>query len=890
MAQQSLDLSLKGLFTSPNNLSGVPEGALEIARNVQIDTKNIVSSRRGQTQYGDPLTVGAGQVNKIFNYASSLITNYDDKLAYDAGSGNWTDYSGTYVAPSNEYKMRSMEALKNFYFTTDSGIFKLDALNGTPRKAGVVQALGGTATTTGTTGFLLDNSAVAYRMIWGYIDANNNLIIGAPSQRLVVTNDTGSPVDVVLTYAIPSTITTEYFYQIYRSLGTATSADEPSDELQLVIQGNPSSGEISAKTFTVTDITPYSLMRATLYTSPSVEGIANSNNEPPFALDMDVFKGSAFYANIRQKQSLSLAMISVESPSLGYVLDAGDTTNGNAHIINLSDTSDMRAGMRIVGTGLQSDTRILTVDSPTQVTMTKTATATASAVNFEFQDRITIAGTDYWAGFAADLATNTFEVYTGGTPAQNLTQTAINFVQTVNTSASNTLIYAFYVSGVEDLPGQILFQERSIGGAAFYATSTAGDSFSPNLQTSGTANGSDNDARQNRVAISKPGLVEAVPIYTYFDIGSANFPIQRVVALRDGIFFFKLDGIYRLSGETFSSFTVTLVDNTVTLKAPESAVPFNNQVFCFTTQGICAVTDSGVQIMSVPIENQLLELSSEQFTNFASASFGVAYESSRQYMFFTVTAEQDTHATQAFIYNSLTDTWTQWVMDRTCGVVNKTINKLFMAQTDTGQILIERKSFTNDDYADEQFDVVIASIDSMTQVTLVDASNVEEGMTITQGARKTLVTDVDNDIISVVDSSNFEADDAIVYTPIDNMIQWAPIDAKNPGILKQFSEITLLFRNAAFSEIDAGFASNISVGTQTVSITSVSGGAWGQFSWGTQPWGGVAGGTNVLRTYVPREVQRGTWLTLSLQTEEAFTGFSLQGVSIIYNIMSTRMR
>lgn len=960
MSSQTLNLELKGLYTSPNDLSGVPQGALLAARNVQIDTKNLISSRRGQTQYGDPLTVGSGQVNRLFNYVSSLVVNYDNKMAYDSGNGTWIPYSGTYVAPSGDYKMRSLEALKNFYFTTDAGIYKLDALTATPRKAGVVRALGGTAVLDGTTGFLLDDSAVAYRIIWGYVDANNNLIVGAPSQRLVVSNSSGNPADVELTYAIPASITTEYFYQIYRSFGTATAADEPSDELQLVIQGNPTAGEISAKEFTTLDVTPYSLMRATLYTSPSVEGIANANNEPPFALDMDVFKGSAFYANIRQKQSLSLALISVDSPSMGYLVDASVNTHTNTILDSITDTADLHVGMRAVGTGIQADSVIISIDNSNQVTISKPTTATAT-VSVEFQDAFSIGGVSYWAGSALDVPTNTFEVDTSGTPSQNINQTAINLINLINVSPSNTLLYAYYISGVEDLPGQILFEERSIGGAAFQATSSAGTSWSPTLQnqalissitvanpsvvtsknhglTTGqtitiygsnstpTVNGdrvvtvltantfsvpvnvtivgttgywvlkelviqSNNEERQNRVAISKPGQVEAVPIYTFFDIGSANFPIQRVVALRDGIFFFKLDGIYRLSGENFQSYTVNLVDNTVILKAPESAVPFNNQVFCFTTQGICAVTDSGVQIMSVPIERDLLKLSSEQFTYFASASFGVAYESARQYLFYTVTSEADQFATQAFIYNSLTDTWTQWRMDRTCGVVNSTVNKLFMAQTDTGQILIERKNYTNSDYADEQYDVIIDSVDSATQITLDDATLVEIGMTLGQGAHKTIITDVTGDILTVVASEGFIVDDAIVYTPIDNYILWAPIDAENPGVLKQFSEITLLFRNAAFSEIEAGFESEISTGLYTVDIeSSVSESAWGLFPWGDLPWGGENGGTNVLRTYVPRPAQRGAWLMLSLRTQEAFQGFSLQGVSIIYNTMSSRRR
>lgn len=890
MAQQKIDLQLRGLYTAPNNLSGVPAGSLEIANNVVINSKNLIESRKGQTQYGAPLSVGSEQVNKLFNYSSSLIVNYDDKMAYDLGAGNWIDYPGTYLPPETDKKMRSLEALKNFYFTTSKGIYKIDSLTSTPRAAGAPKALGGTDALVGTTGFLVADSAVAYRIVWGYKDANNNLILGAPSQRLVVSNPSGDNVDVVLTFLIPDTITTEYFYQIYRSNGVSPASAEPSDELQLVIQGNVTSGEILAKNFTVTDLTPYSLMRTTLYTSPSQEGILNSNNQPPFALDMDVFKGCAFYANVKQKQTLSIALISVESPSLGYVVDASVATHTNFILDSITTTANLRVGMRAVGTGIQANSVIVSIDSANQVTLDK-ATIASATVSVEFQDRFSLGGVDYWAGSSQNVAINQFFVDGTSTPGQNINATAVNLIDIINTSASNTTIYGYYISALGDLPGQILFEERAIGGANFSATSTAGDSFSPVLPTSGNAIISDNEVRQNRVYISKASQVEAVPILRFFDIGSANFPIQRVVALRDGIFFFKQDGIFRLSGETFESFTVNLLDNTVVLKVPESAVPFNNQIFCFTTQGVCAVTDSGVKIMSVPIEDKLLELSSEQYVNFAGASFGVAYESERLYMFFTVTEVDDEFATQAFIYNSLTDSWTRWEMNRTCGIVNPAVNKLFMAQADTGQVLIERKSNTSADYADEQYTVTIASVDSDTQITLVDATVVEIGMTLVQGVRSVYIEDVQGNVLTITEDTNgLVGGAAIVYTPIDNEIQWSPIDVENPGILKQFSECTFFFKNAAFREIEAGFATNVSGGAQIVPILNQGAGGWGSFEWGYQPWGGEPGGQNALRTYVPREKQRCSWLILSLRTNEAFTGFSLQGVSLLFNPMSSRFK
>ncbi len=963
MAGQKLELQIRGLYTAPNNLSGIPAGALEVADNLVINSKNLIESRRGQTQYGTPLTLtGDQQVNKLFNYSSSLITSYAAKMAYDAGSGSWTDYSGTYSQPTSTNKIRSLEALRNFYFTSSTGIWKLDALTSTPRPSGVARGLGGSYALNNTPGFLVTNTAVAYRIVWGYVDSNNNLILGAPSQRLVAINSTGSDYDVDLTFPIPDTITTEYFYQIYRSNASATATDEPSDELQLVIQANPSSVEIAAKEFTVTDSTPYSLMRAALYTNPSQEGIANSNFQPPLAADMDIFKTCAFYANTRQKQTLSIALISVESPSFGYLVDATVHTHTNTTLDNIADTTDLRVGMRCVGTGIPANTVIVSINSGTAVTISHAATGTAT-VSVEFQDRFSLGGVNYWGGTSQTTATNTFLVDVSSTPGQNINNTAINLVTLINQSASNTTLYAYYISAIDDLPGQMLFEERAIGGAEFMATSTMGASFSPPLPdqkviisntvanptvVTSTAHGltsgdsitifdsnstptidgarvvtvinantfsvpvhvtiagtagywiatdslvlSNDDANQSRVYVSKANQVEAVPIYRFFNIGSANFPIQRVIALRDGIFFFKQDGIYRISGETFESFIVTLLDNTVVLKVPESAVAFNNQVFCFTTQGVCAVTDAGVKIMSVPIETELLELSSDQFTNFATASFGVAYESARLYMFFTVSEETDTFATQAFVYNSLTDSWTRWVMNRTCGLVNTTINKLFMAVPDTGQVVIERKNYTLTDYADEQYSVTVTAVVSATQLELSSATNVEVGMTIVQNDREQVIESIDTSgfpTITVSDTNGFTTDPAIVYTPILTLMKWVPITVDNPGILKQFSEVSFFFKDAAFEQIQASFSNNIAGGSQTVDILNNSGAGWGNFAWGEVPWGGSLGGEAVLRTYVPREYQRCSWLLISLSTDQAFTAFTLQGASLMFTPMSSWIR
>jgi hypothetical protein len=260
-------------------------------------------------------------------------------------------------------------------------------------------------------------------------------------------------------------------------------------------------------------------------------------------------------------------------------------------------------------------------------------------------------------------------------------------------------------------------------------------------------------------------------------------------------------------------------------------------------------------------------------------------------MLFTVSRATDVFATQAFVYNSLTDTWTRWKMDRTCGVVNNVEDKLYMGKADSGQVMVERKTFTLRDYADEQFAVVISSIDSDTQLTITDSTNVLAGMTIEVGFRATVIDEVNGNTLTVRSTEGFNAGPGTVYTPILTKLQFLPITAGNPGILKQFSEMTLMFKDAAFRQVLVDVNSNIRSDDRTIVVRNeVFPSAWGNFIWGALPWGGGLGGNSVLRTYIPREKQRASWINVSISTEQAFTGFSLQGISIIFKPMSSRFR
>lgn len=818
---QVLGLKIKGLYTSPNPFSEVPEGALAVANNVVIDEDSIAKSRRGFGRYGT--TLSASLIENLFEYRNRLLAWLaNGTLYYDSnGSGTWVAYSGTYAVPESGVRIRSVQANRNFYFTTSTGVQKLDSLTGTVTVAGGIKALGGSGTTTGSAGWLPNNSNVAYRIVWKTEDANQNEILGAPSGRIVVSNNAGGARDVQLTFAVPSGVTTDYSYQIYRSPNSGSLATEPSDEMQLVYEAK----YVSGTSITVTDSTPDALKGQTLYTSPSQEGIALSNEPPPFCKDLTAFKGSLFAANTRNKQRLFLTMLGV---------GAGAVTIGTT---------------------------------------------------------VTIAGVTYTGESAEDPSANEFLVGSTGDPADDIEITAQSLVRVINASASNTTVYAYYTSGFASLPGQMLIEERSIGGGTFSATSNAGSAFSPALPTSGTSVSSENDEALNGVSFSKPEQPEAWPIPYFFRIGSADAPIRRILPLRDSLFVLKDDGIFRIVGEDPGSYRVSLFDNTTTIRAPESAVVLNNQIFMFSDQGVAAVSESGVQILSRPIEQDLLRLSSSVYANFQTATYGVSYESERKYILWTVTNPADTAATQAFVYNLFTQTWTTWTHreEQFAGRVLTSDNKLYLSTNDT-VVWQERKDYQLTDYADDSFAVTVTGV-SGTAVSLSSTTGLAEGWLIEQGSLQGIISSVDSATqVTLVQAVSFANGAATAFEPITNIIEFTPLFQGNPGVLKHYREITTFFRDARFDEIELGFANNFVSSTLWVEIEPEGTGVWGNFPWGSVAWGGGLGEAQGIRTFVPANRQRSLWLKYSIRLSRPFNSFSVQGLSLVYEQTDTRFR
>lgn len=829
---QLLELQIGGLFTNPNGLSAVPPGTMSIAENVVIDRESVVESRRGLRVYGD--TIGASDPRSMWTYQDRLIVHTEgNQVFYDSdAAGTWTAFAGTFTSPDSTTRIRAFQSNKNCFFTTANGLYKMTAYNSTPTAAGAPKGLGGSGSVTGATGFFTNNTNVAYRIVWGYKDSNNNLILGAPSDRIVVANTAGGLRNVSLTFQVPVGITTSWFYQVYRSPMSANISTEPSDDLQQVYEASPTAGEITARSITITDIVTDDLKQTALYTNSTQEGIGNANWQPPFAKDVCLFKNHAFYANTRSVHRLYENLLATGATS---GIQNGDTI-----------TFTIVGGASFVVTG----------------------------------------------GAAENTATGTFKVTTTGTPAENVDATARSIAKVVNAYASNTFLNAYYVSGFDDLPGQLLFERRDLSATAFTMASSRGTAWTPVPTQTST-----NDTFPNRIYISKIQQPEAVPLLNYIDIGSSTEPIERILALRDGVLVLKTDGIYRVSGDTVSSFRVALIDNTVRILARDSAVVLSNQVFFFCDQGIVAASDTSVKVISRPIENLLTPLMGvTAFPNLATESFGVGYESDRKYIFFVPTNEgdtPDTYSKKAFVYNVFTNSWTNWIKDANCGLVNPATNKLYLGCPVDGiqaHIKEERKDFGPSDYADEEFDVTI--VGQVGQVIQLNTTaNLVAGDTIYQNGVALYILSIDNATdITVEAGLTLGAGPATVYRPIQVHCTFDNIDAGNPGALKHFRRISYFFGDSNFDRMSSTFESDLSAATGVIEITRSKKYGWGSGTWGTVPWGGSVNELQRVEAIVPQTNQRCNWLDITVELNTAFSSLQLNGISLHYNKMSERFK
>ena len=915
-------LKATGLYLTDNPLEA-PVGSLSRADDSVIQRGGVVEARRGNEP--DVLTTAFA----LTAYEGSTIAHTGSRLRRRTSPSTYTEYSGTYTAPAYT-RMRFGEAKGNLYIMAAKGVYRLDDVEGEPASAGVPTALEGTFSLSGTSGYLPGQSSVAYRFVWGLRDGNDNILLGAPSGRLLASNGNTTSRDVTVTTRIPQGIVAgSHFLQIYRTepmlyaetLGppvaivggvrasnvttlttasihrftvgqtvdvqlagsttypsgqkvvTATpsgvtfsysdpgtdiaagggagtvaivtyAAADPGEEMAQVAEIFPTPADFTAGTISYVDVATFA-NGPTAYFSPSQGGIVNAKEQPPVARDMAMFKGHAFYAAVKGRQRLQMTLLAV----------------GGARGLNIGDGITVA---RREGFGL-------------------------------------VINQDYVGAGVENPAAGEFLIYTDGTPAQNIEATARSLVRVINATPGFTaLMYATYASGANDPPGIIQVEAREMDSARIavsginksnvwapalrasfevvsmervsgvvtvevastnsfqvgdmlrlearpedpnfpnglktisaipsgttfeYAEAGPDATFDPSLgyilYTDVSETYTDNGVSTNTWALSSFEEPEAVPPSNYFTVGGETATLYRVIAQGDGLWFFASDGIYRLSGDTAENFTLRPFDLTVKLLSPDSVVALANRIFALTDQGVVAVSDTGVEVVShIPgrtsIQRRLQELQAYFDTQGLGAAYrnlthAVGYETEHEYRVWIPDGYTDAQLavpSQAYVFNTQTASWTRHLVPARSAVINPAVDLLYVGG-DT-RLSRERKTRTVDDYQ--------------------DAANV-----------------------------------GIPFN-IASMVQ----TAGNPGALKHWREVVVHLEPVVPTTVGLGLSTEVSPTPATGTLTT--------------------NGLTTVRTHVPVDKSYSTTLTVGVNHSTARERCSVLGLSILYNDAGTAVR
>lgn len=672
---------------------------------------------------------------------------------------------------------------------------------------------------------------VGYRMLFGRVetDINGGTItrIGTPSSAVVCNNISPYSTNVEVTGTIPKNASGRItFVQLYRSAQTDSIAITPLDQYNLVYERELVAGDFTARTITITDEVPDSLVGIPLYSGSDREGRLQANDPPPMAWDMCKFRDFTLYGNITRPTSLSVTITAVGSPS---GVQIGDTI-----------------------------------------------TISGSFLSTPFTETYTGAG-------AENAVLRQFEIVTSGTPSQNITDTAASLIRVINYDESLP-VHAILLSTSTDLPGQILFEADNPSYDTFNMDASAHTTaYDPTLDDVD----SDVNTINNAVGISKSGELEAVPATNFKLAGDSSSEVLRTIPLRDYVVIIKTDGIYKGQGLTPAEFVINPFDLTTKIIGADTAVSLNSGVWMLSNQGVVSVTDGGVAAKSIPIDDQINTLIGTQLDNVKDNAFAVGYESDRKYILFTPDSDNE-FAEVEYNFNYVTSAWTTWSRLFYTGFVHSNDGKLYCARADDLDLGVsrERKTGTYKDFVDEAIEATIVDVDDVT-ITLLNVDNVEVGDVLYQDETHfspILAVDTTTNEVEVQFALSFIAGDALILKAFECAVTWKQVFGSNPAQERQFSEGVAFFKNARFNTGTLSFITDFSQSPAEVPIEGTGIGLWGLFAWGGQPWGGAIAPDKV-RFYLPQDKQLGSYLIPTLSIKQGYSDFKLQGLAIaLYDI------
>lgn len=672
--EQEITVQAAGLFDSGNNPYALPPGALLVASDVDITRDNVLQGRRGMAR------AIATQFSLLKNFQTYVIGRlFGGATFYRSQSPftTWTAYDNTTGAPTPPNGF--VETAKSLFGNVSSGgLVRWDSPTATAQVvAGLPSAYGISAVVGGAGTAVVGQTRVAYRSVYGRRDVNSRLILGSPSGRCVFTNTNASTTtnDVALSVPIPHGtygLNTADFVQVYRTAGTVDIAEtsDPGDECYLVAEvAVPAPATITSWTRVGTTVTATTSAPHGFVQGQHVFIETGSFDFPLGTKPVATVPDTTHFTYTEAGAAVTYsAVTSVVYPASILITDSQPLgAVGAALYTNPTQETILNQNARPFGSNSGAIAEFggcLWIGSPyMQKTITVTMVSVPAAGSV-----ISTLGT-YSAGAAEDTVTKTFQRFTSGTPYENIRDTTASLVRVFNLCNVNQLNPNIYAASDSTLvaPGKITF----FGLSTLVLTQTApflsGGKSTLTVPTSELL-------VVNGLIYSKPNQPDHVSqalASAPLRVGSDSEEVKKLVPTRSALFVLKNDGVWKVTGSN-GEFQVTALDPTTSIMAAESALALDNNVYCLTDQGVARISESGVEVISRPIEQTIRD-------HFDSTSIASASEADHKYRLWC--------GTRCVVFDPWTKTWTE----RSEPFLDSTITAVLNERT-TGRLLVSGTS------------------------------------------------------------------------------------------------------------------------------------------------------------------------------------------------------
>ncbi len=620
----------RGLVTATSE-TGADKGALRVCDNFVLRKDGQLTARPGFV----PLALGytpAGAV--LAAHAFGTATLYEQADGVRNTAGVLLQAPNVSGGPTTPTRLRAdifdaAVSRGTFYFPARDGVYKLSAPSDTVwQRAGlfisdlVVEPVFASGYSTAT---LPGGYQFAYRVVMKKTDANGAVIRSRPTGAITISNPAGQSATApgLRIKALRPALFDEV--EIYRSR-TYPNGNAIDDELQLV--GTVPASLLSASTpYTWADHVAETSRGATLYTSPSRGGMENANDPPPAAGLIELFRGATFYANLVGVQrfvfSYPWSLITTHAPTVfGTRSGLASAANGSTTLsdVSMALVASLESGMvaRTQVSSALADPGAWIVQNPGDGTLVlnRAATATSAYTSVMFHEAVQI-NEGPWHRLSEI-------VYASGTStiASPVTGWTVNSSLQANTDTAGLFGSYTITPAVTGSQATVVIESIARNAAPFTVRVTHGHLLTPALPRYGeattTVGTSKMDTSPSGIMWSDIDQPENVPPKNFAFVGEATKHILALATTRDALFILKEDGIWRLTG-TNGAWRIDPFDMTTFCLLPSSVRKFDGRIYMLSNKGVVAIDDSGVEVVSLPVRDQIARVVDHVRAQFASA-------------------------------------------------------------------------------------------------------------------------------------------------------------------------------------------------------------------------------------------------------------------------------